>query len=559
MMAAGGHAAPGAQRAETYLRLQAEAELRTALGFPRYEQPRRSKVPARARYIAHTLQRSRRRAAAVRRFNQMQTRGRPGQPQAHADRTLAHRPGAVLRRSVSRVWQPVAPAWQWAVSRLWRLRRRLHARSGREHQPAPAQASLDRLAALAGALTGAGAIDEATAESVLVDLETSLAARRLIDDSALLGRPSFAGPQRGHGQLAHLGPLHAIPVGKTADCQLEDRAGRAYLGVMIVGSQSADLTVTARFPAPATERAIPKTARRAPHLMRTHLDQCTATDDRGSSYHAYFSGGSSDEEWEGTFHFTAVPPAGARWLDVTLPGAEPVRVDLTIPPTVLATAAASLPESGAADRYLDSLTADLLLSGWAEDPESDWEPDAVPAASGLLAAGVLVADSPALARLAAVAQRAERDLPAPLAGVRPAELPADWLSLLARRDSEDGPTGAIPVATALPELDGARCVITELCSESHSATMRVCARGWPVHRHFRMLPDEPFRWTARDDLGGWYLAEEHGGSSSSDGRAELQLRLHPAISPAARSLQIVLTSKTGEVSVTVPLDWQEGI
>ena len=59
-------------------------------------------------------------------------------------------------------------------------------------------------------------------------------------------------------------------------------------------------------------------------------------------------------------------------------------------------------------------------------------------------------------------------------------------------------------------------------------------------------------------MGGWYLTSEDGWSYSSE-RADLDLRLHPAIDPQARELQIILTGRTGEVSVTVPLTWQEDL
>ncbi len=49
------------------------------------------------------------------------------------------------------------------------------------------------------------------------------------------------------------------------------------------------------------------------------------------------------------------------------------------------------------------------------------------------------------------------------------------------------------------------------------------------------------------------------GWSFSDSTADLTLGLRPAIDPAARQLQIILTSRTGEVGLSVPLAWQEGL
>ena len=49
------------------------------------------------------------------------------------------------------------------------------------------------------------------------------------------------------------------------------------------------------------------------------------------------------------------------------------------------------------------------------------------------------------------------------------------------------------------------------------------------------------------------------GWSFSDATADLTLELRPAINPAARELQVILTGRTSEVSISVPLDWQEGL
>jgi hypothetical protein len=127
---------------------------------------------------------------------------------------------------------------------------------------------------------------------------------------------------------------------------------------------------------------------------------------------------------------------------------------------------------------------------------------------------------------------------------------------MARADRHAGPTGIIPVAAVLPEVDGAQCIIGELSSDPDSATLQIHARGWPEPRHAGRLRIEQFSWTARDDLGGSYVLGE-GGWSYSDGEADLDLQISPAIDPQARSLDITLTGTTTQVTVTVPLDWQE--
>jgi hypothetical protein len=201
-----------------------------------------------------------------------------------------------------------------------------------------------------------------------------------------------------------------------------------------------------------------------------------------------------------------------------------------------------------------------------EPTELDWESDdedrdllpPLQIASHLVAAGVLGTDSPSLGRLAAAAVRLGTQLPDPLAAIEPADLPASWLGLLSRTDCTDGPTGAIPVAAVLPEADGAQCVIVELVSDSESATMQVHARGWPEPRQPFGVRSDQIWWSVRDDLGGGYVVGE-GSSSWGNGEADLDLEIRPAINPQARALDIILTGATTQVTVTVPLDWQEGL
>ena len=72
------------------------------------------------------------------------------------------------------------------------------------------------------------------------------------------------------------------------------------------------------------------------------------------------------------------------------------------------------------------------------------------------------------------------------------------------------------------------------------------------------MRSDQFWWSARDDLGGRYVVGE-GGWSSSDGEADLDLEFSPAINPQARLLDIILTGTTTQVTVSVPLDWQEAL
>ncbi len=195
---------------------------------------------------------------------------------------------------------------------------------------------------------------------------------------------------------------------------------------------------------------------------------------------------------------------------------------------------------------------------WAAAESEDAGPTLFWLVRHLRAAGVLTAESPSLRRLAAVAAEVGEQLPVQLGLIKPEALPPDWLSLLAAADRTAGPDGVIAVAAVLPEVDGAQCVIADLFSGADGTTLHVQCAGWPEPRLNGMVSVERFRWSARDDLGGWYVWGECS-SSYGNGHAELEFQLCPAIDPKARALDIIVTGITRQVTVTVPLDWREGL
>ncbi len=493
MVARSGPAAPDRERAETYLRVQAEAELHWALELHK---------------------------------------GRVFEILEWSQRHDVMRP--IRRYQANERWLSSG----WSVPGDTR----------------PGDSCLLHIAALGRALAAAGAIDDATAAEVLADLQAALAIRGLIRKEQLLGSPmrSFASPYFPGQRLVRAPALRAVPVrlipaATVAACFVADQPVRVYLGSMVIDGTSAEVSITARLvPGHATAPPLP--------VPWEILNSCTATDDQGGTYGLHFSGGGADDHWAGQLHVTPAPPATIRWLDFSLPGADPVRLRLDAAPRDLPTTKLSLPAGESAARYLDAQTVELLTSA---DDEDGKDPRVVWAARGLLEAGVVSALNPALRRMAAVASQFGLELPAPLAAIPPGPLLADWLSLLARWDCHDGPAGTVPVAAHLPELGGAQCAIADIQSSHDFATIQLHARGWPEPSSSQPWRDR-FRWSARDDVGGWYVTTVKGWSFS-DTTADLTLGLRPAINPAARQLQIILTSRTGEVGLSVPLDWQEGL
>ena len=123
--------------------------------------------------------------------------------------------------------------------------------------------------------------------------------------------------------------------------------------------------------------------------------------------------------------------------------------------------------------------------------------------------------------------------------------------MLSASRRQDGPRGTAPVVAVLPELDGARFVLAGLSSWERQATVLVFAWGWhPSPRGFR--PEQPFSWWARDDAGRWHVgrATAHGAPAGT-----FTLELAPPLHPAASSLEVILTGRSGRVTATLPLRW----
>lgn len=578
MTAASEHAAPDRERAETYLRLQAEAELRRALAMPHYKPPR-DPLPARVTRMFVQARLMRRRRAATDRIMWQQASGRQSRrgsqsggmpPMATTLREIrraakwldgirraAAVPTAALVKSAARTSSQLSARVKSAARPLRRRFRRGLRHRG--YDAPPAEACLTRVETLAGVFAGVGAITTQTEEEVVDGLRAALAARRRIEPANLLSYHGFRGHpmrRRPTATSAPPGPPRAIPVGAAATGEIEGVPVRFYFGVLIFDHSGATLTVRTRFPVELEEQDHGHT-----DPVFDALSAISAVDDRGATYRTAFSGGGGGGEWNGRFHLSPTPSVGVRWLDMTVPGASAVRIRLDATPGDLQITTEPVTTSRT-DRFLDAQIIQLLCReatglDWESDDDRDEQPR-FRVVSHLLAAGLLRTESPSLRRLATAAGRLDTPLPEPLAAIEPSELPADWLSLLSRTNCTDGPTGAIPIAVALPEVDGVQCVIVELDSDPESATMQVHARGWPEPRQALRMRSDQIWWSARDDLGGGYLVAESG-SSWGNGEADLDLEISPAINPQARVLDIILTGITTQVTVSVPLDWQEGL
>jgi len=557
-----------AGRAETYLRLRAEAELRHALTFPPYESPgpvafagfsgpgrlARWRAWPPASFLAR----------AVRPLASVRYRTRLGYERLR---------WPLLRLSSRAISAARALPWIRSPSRAL------------AQDETSAEQGAERLRTLADLLVRAGVIDDQTADSVVAGHETALLARSRLDPGLLEHWEVFGR----HGRLqapVPAGLFRAVPVQATVPAAPDGSWGETTLLALVIAPDSAVLTAAGRPPrqrggAPYLED--PRLAFGSIRRLGRSADPAdpVVVDDRGNRYQLELGSwsGEPDEDWSGTLEISPIPAAGIRWLDLTMrPDAPTIRIELADPgggsqaatapratetpvTGALKATAAALPAGTAVDQILDEASRGLLHRAVMSQgglPDRGDISDVTDIVTALEASGALPPSSPGLARLVAVARQVGISVPAALSPFRAADsLPAAWTSVLANRDRRDGPVGNTAAAIVLPELEGTRVVLAGLRSSAAEAELHVLAWGWPDEERYMVAhQEEPLSWWARDDAGRWHLAEMNGGGFG-DGQADFELRLIPPLHPEASALEVCLTGRSGHVTVTVPLDWQE--
>ena len=552
-----------AERAETYLRLMAESELRRALASPQHEAPEPSGLPP----------------------SVLRSAVRLSGPLLPPVRSAARVSGPVLGSLWPAARTAASAARQATIGRaagpvLWRaLRARQMLRSppshrGRFAEP-PAQAGLDRVRLVAGALVRAGVVGDDAAQAMLDSLTDALVIRGKLTPGGLYwpaGAASWGPGSRWPSSPPPLpgGAVRAVPLGTALPLGPGGDLGEASLLALVLAPDRAVLTAATRLAQPAVARR-PERWPSAP----LPLGPLVATDEHGVQYQAGHTAQSAHGRWSVAFELTPVPPAGTRRLDITGPTIkDPIRVDVTRTPGPGSAAGPDPTEADSArpdpdptgrgglpagaspaERPLDALAERLLA-----DVARGYGPGDAPLSGltevvgALQAMAGLTADSAALSLLAALAGRLGIDFPAGLRPLtRPVELPEPWASVLDQRGANDGPDRSAAVAAVLPEVDGARFALAGLDSAADSATLRVVAWGWqPSPRPG--LDGERFSWWARDDRGRWHLARERG-AHYGGGQVDLLVEFGPALHPDARALEIIVRGPSSHAVVTVPLRW----
>ncbi|HEY2521138.1 MAG TPA: hypothetical protein VGJ19_13580 [Streptosporangiaceae bacterium] len=424
-----------------------------------------------------------------------------------------------------------------------------------------------RLSGVAAALTAVGALDADRADEILLQFQAALAVRHQLHPQTAgpLLRPArtrmvpAAAPAATAGPAPDLAPGPAAPwrvysVGRMLPFRDEFVAGELYvLSLLVTAERAQALAIAPMRPAIAGG---PGLAGFPEPFMKI-----TATDDRGTEYQVNFYGGGNGTHWEGRLVIEPAPPAGTRWLELTIGDAAPrARIDLTAPapPANVSTRPQDRPPG---EQLLEHMAQQILVNsaGW---PGDAWERarglgDVV---AGLEAAGALSPFSPVPGYLATICERMDiegHDLTA----TPRADLPAPWLSVLAwsgRRHRPATRDGTASTGLVLPDVDGAQVAVTGLHTRGNQTWLHVVVGR---ERSDRLVADvgplshPRFCCWLRDDTGQWHVAVPGSWGSDVPGEITGSLQVLPPLGRDTARITLLASTLTSQVRADVPLHW----
>jgi len=439
------------------------------------------------------------------------------------------------------------------------------------------------LSRAAWTLTAIGALDPQTAEAILADAELALAARQHPEppEAGVIGLAGpRVGPRRFSGARLTVRPRQRTPLtGASAPGAPDESAGGpdryVPVGLMILFHDemiSGELDLMSYAHTASGARLVAAWQARDPLGSRRHglppVGSFIVQDDRGQHYELLFA---TKGRPESTCDLTLSPdpPPDLRWLDITAPGEQAVRIDLERQDGRPVAEVSELDLS--VGEHLLNRIAERVLTLAPEFPAQLATMTPVPVSNvtsglgatiaALEAAEVLSPLSPLPGQLAALCASLQvrghgiTAAPAPV-------LPEPWLSLLShyhRRKPGSAPAGDgfAAVAAALPELDGVRLVLLGLHNCDGGTWVNALALGQlPAQRHGPLGLDMAFPLSVwvRDDAGRWHVARPSGWFDEG-GEAALTLRLTPPLTRSSAWIEVLATGQSAEVRATVPLCW----
>ena len=304
------------------------------------------------------------------------------------------------------------------------------------------------------------------------------------------------------------------------------------------------------------------------------VDLFTVADNRGSAYELDFTP-ANGSEWISQINLRPVPPDGIRWLEVVAPPGPAVRINLdpaSGPPGGEPEVSAANLSAG--EQLLIMLAEELLMVAAQNSPAMRPE---LPALSprvmqtmgtglgdiiaALEAVDMLPPLSPVPAQLAALCESLRID-GHEIAAAPADELPEPWLSLLTyyqrrKPDTAQVRDGFAAMTAALPELDGIRLALVGLHNTQGTTVLHVLARG--LRREERLGPhgadlDFPLSFWLRDNGGRWHAARPIGWQPT-DPEHSIGLMLVPPLPRSTAWVEVLAGGRSGEVRARLPLRW----
>jgi hypothetical protein len=419
-----------------------------------------------------------------------------------------------------------------------------------------------RLNSVAMALTAVGALDADRADDILIQFQAALTVRRRLQSGStgsLLRLPrrvvlAPAPPPRPAQPEAPPAPWRLWPVGRMLPFRDEFVAGELYVLSLLVTATAAQMVAIAPI-RPAISGGAGYPGFPAPFA------DVTAADDRGTAYLVDLDGGGTGTQWEGQVNITPAPPAGARWLELSVgPRGPRLRIDLTTgPPAADATVQAQ--DSQPSEQLLEHAVQQILASAAGGPGDARRQAYGLgDVIAALEAAGSLSPFSPVPGYLATICERLGVGGHG-ITAAPTADLPGPWLSVLAwygRRHRPPVHDGTAAAGVVLPDVDGARIALGGLHTRDNRTFLHLVVDPGQAAG---LVPDAgPLSiwglscWL-RDETRQWHVAVPQAWRAGAGREVTGTLQVLPPLGRDSSRVTLLASTPAGRVRAEVPLRW----